>query len=76
MLSHPKLQIKIKPELSAKLAQQLCNRDIDVAILTGPESLIEGLRSQYICDEPFNIITPANVQANSSEELLSQHPFI
>ncbi|MCJ8337250.1 MAG: LysR family transcriptional regulator [Pseudomonadales bacterium] len=75
-LSHPKLQIKIKAELSAELAQQVRNRDIDVAILTEPESLIEGLRSQYICDEPFNIIAPADVQASSSEELLSQHPFI
>ncbi|OUS37332.1 hypothetical protein A9R01_04835 ['Osedax' symbiont bacterium Rs2_46_30_T18] len=73
---HPKLQIKIKAELSAELAQQVRNRDIDVAILTEPETPTQGLRSQFICDEPFNIIAPATASGNSQAELLSQHPFI
>ena len=48
--SHAKLQIKIKAELSAELAQQVRNRDLDVAILTEPETPSQGMRSQYRCD--------------------------
>ncbi|MCZ4271265.1 LysR substrate-binding domain-containing protein [Maritalea porphyrae] len=74
--SHPRLQIRLKADLSQELAQQVRNRDIDVAIVTEPGQVMEGLRAQSICEEPLNIIAPASAKEETARELLSSHPFI
>lgn len=74
--THPKLQIRLKADLSQELAQQVRNRDIDVAIVTEPGQVMEGLRAQSICEEPLNIIAPASAAGESAEELLTTNPFI
>lgn len=74
--THPKLQIRLKADLSQELAQQVRNRDIDVAIVTEPGQVMEGLRAQSICEEPLNIIAPASAKGETARELLTSHPFI
>jgi DNA-binding transcriptional LysR family regulator len=75
-IAHPKLQIRLKADFSQELAQQVRNRDIDVAIVTEPGQQMEGLRTQSICREPLNIIAPASATEETEEELLTSHPFI
>jgi len=74
-VAHPRLQVRVRSGLSGDLAQAVRARDIDLAVVTQPRVLPEGLISQPICNEPLDVIVPANVSANTDAEAL-EHPFI
>jgi DNA-binding transcriptional LysR family regulator len=73
--AHPELQINIRSGLSGDLAQSVRTRDIDLAVVTEPKSLPDGLISQVICQEPLDVILPHSMTATSDVEAL-EHPFI
>jgi DNA-binding transcriptional LysR family regulator len=75
-LAHPKLLVRIRSGLSGDLAQAVRNRDIDLAVVSEPRVLPEGLVSYPICLEPLNVIVPLSVAEASDEDILHAHPFI
>jgi DNA-binding transcriptional LysR family regulator len=72
---HPKLQVGVRSGLSGELAQAVRAREIDLAVVTAPKVLIDGLISQPICDEPLDVIMPSTITAETDREALA-HPFI
>ena len=74
--AHPQLRISVMTGLSAELAQQVRNREIDVAIVTEPDEPLEGLRTRVVCREPYFVIAPPSGEAGTDAELLTSHPFI
>lgn len=72
---HPQLQVGIRSGLSGELAQAVRAREIDIAVVTAPKILIDGLISQPICDEPLDVIMPNSIKAETDTEALA-HPFI
>ena len=74
--AHPQLRISVMTGLSAELAQQVRNREIDVAIVTEPDEPLEGLRTHVVCREPYFVIAPPSGKSGTDEELLTSHPFI
>lgn len=73
--AHPELQVNIRSGLSGDLAQAVRTRDIDLAVVTEPKSLPDGLMSQVICHEPLDVILPHSMTATTDAEAL-EHPFI
>ncbi len=73
--SHPELQISIRSGLSGELAQAVRTHDIDLAVVTQPKLLPDGLVSQDICHEPLDVIMPMSMSCETDSEALS-HPFI
>lgn len=73
--THPELQISIRSGLSSDLAQAVRTRDIDLAVVTEPKTLPDGLMSQVICQEPLDVILPHSMTATTDVEAL-EHPFI
>lgn len=75
-LAHPKLLVRIRSGLSGELAQAVRNRDIDLAIVSEPRVLPDGLVSFPICQEPLNVIVPLSMAKASDEDILCSNPFI
>ena len=73
---HPQLRINMITGLSAELAQQVRNREVDVAIVTEPDQPIEGLRTRVVCREPYFVIAPPSGEDGTDADLLTSHPFI
>ena len=74
-LAHPQLQLRIRSGLSGELAQAVRVRDIDLAVVTEPKVLPDGLISQAIFHEPLDVIVPLPNTAKTDVEAL-EHPFI
>lgn len=74
-IAHPELQISIRSGLSGELAQAVRARDIDLAVVSEPRVIPDGLVSQVICHEPLDVIMPLSITAETDVEAL-QHPFI
>ncbi|TLP61615.1 LysR family transcriptional regulator [Parasedimentitalea maritima] len=74
--AHPKLHIKIKTGLSADLAQQVRNRDLDMAVVTEPDRPLANLRAQVICTEPLQLLAPKSAQNMTEKELFANYQFI
>jgi len=75
-LAHPKLHVRIRSGLSGELAQAVRNRDIDLAVVSEPRVLPEGLASYPICREPLNVIVARSIAEAPDEDILPAHPFI
>jgi DNA-binding transcriptional LysR family regulator len=74
--AHPKLHIKIKTGMSADLAQQVRNRDIDMAVVTEPDRPLANLRAQIIGNEPLQILAPESARGMTEKQLFANYPFI
>ena len=74
--SHPGLDVQISSGLSGQLLADLRNRDVDMALVTEPESLPDGVQHTLICREPLDVITAADVPTAPVAQILAQHPFI
>ncbi|TGV11450.1 LysR family transcriptional regulator [Mesorhizobium sp. M8A.F.Ca.ET.173.01.1.1] len=74
--ANPKLLVRIRSGLSGDLAQAVRNRDIDLAVVSEPRVLPEGLVSYPICLEPLNVIVPLSIGEAADEDILRAHPFI
>jgi DNA-binding transcriptional LysR family regulator len=75
-LAHPKLLVRIRSGLSGELAQAVRSRDIDLAVVSEPRVLPDGLVSNTICREPLNVIVPLSILESPDEDILREHPFI
>lgn len=75
-IAHPKLLVRIRSGLSGELAQAVRNRDIDLAVVSEPRVLPDGLASYPICNEPLNVIVPLSIAEARDEDILRAHPFI
>jgi DNA-binding transcriptional LysR family regulator len=73
--AHPRLKVHIRSGLSGELAQAVRAHEIDLAVVTAPRVLPDGLRADEICREPLDVIMPPDVTAQSDAEALT-HPFI
>ena len=74
--SHPRLQIQVRSDLSADLAQSVRNGDCDVAVVSEPDRDIDGLQAHEICREPLFAIAPLSAGEQTVSDLLASHPFI
>lgn len=74
-LAHPQVQFRIRSGLSGELAQAVRARDIDLAVVTEPRALPDGLIAQVICREPLDVIVPLTLPAVTDDAALA-HPFI
>lgn len=72
---HPDLSIDVHSGSSDKLAEQLGQGALDIAICTKPPQPKPGLVWHHIAREPLVVIAPADMQGDE-EHLLSAHPFI
>jgi len=72
----PKLKLQIRTGLSGELAARVRGGELDVAIATEPEQLIEGLRFRTIWQEPLVVIIPREWPELSVREVLLNRPFI
>lgn len=75
-LAHPKLLVRIRSGLSGELAQAVRSRDIDLAVVSEPRVLPDGLASFPICQEPLNVIVPLSMAEAADEDVLRAYPFI
>lgn len=73
--AHPKLQVKIRSALSNDLALAVRSHELDLAVVTQPRVLPEGLVVQKIYDEPLDVIVPFSTAAKTDVEAL-QDPLI
>jgi DNA-binding transcriptional LysR family regulator len=73
--AHPRLTVHIRSGLSGDLAQAVRAHEIDLAVVTEPRVLPDGLRADEICREPLDVIMPPDVAAQTDAEALT-HPFI
>lgn len=74
--AHPELAIGLRTGLSGYLAQQVRDREIDMAIVTEPSDLPKVFRTDLICRESLDVIAPTSVVPQPVEALLTSHPFI
>jgi DNA-binding transcriptional LysR family regulator len=73
---HPHLHIEVTSGLSAELAALTRSGEINVAIVTEPHQLADGLTAHPIAKEPFIVIAPLDVDGDSDREILESRPFI
>ncbi|MEO1313463.1 MAG: LysR substrate-binding domain-containing protein, partial [Pseudomonadota bacterium] len=74
--AHPRLDIQIRSGLSEQLLADVLNRDLDVALVTEPEVVADGMISALICREPLDVIASTSVTQTSITAILTQNPFI
>ncbi len=72
---HPDLSIDVHSGGSDKLAAQLLEGALDIAICTRPPQAISTLRWHHIAREPLVVIAPEDVPGDE-RALLSSQPFI
>ncbi|MGZ2256064.1 LysR family transcriptional regulator [Roseobacter sp. A03A-229] len=72
---HPDLSIDVHSGGSDKLAEQLLQGALDIAICTRPPQPIAGLKWHHIAREPLVVIAPEDMPGDE-RALLSSHPFI
>ncbi|MEM9637067.1 MAG: LysR substrate-binding domain-containing protein [Pseudomonadota bacterium] len=72
---HPDLAIDVHSGSSDRLAEQLGQGALDIAICTKPPSPIQGLTWHHIAHEPLVVIAPKEA-AGDERTLLSSLPFI
>lgn len=72
---HPDLSIDVHSGSSDRLARQLEQGALDLAICTKPPQAIPGLRWCHIAQEPLVVIAPSGAPGDE-QALLSDHPFI
>ena len=73
---HPALHIEVKSALSVDLAGQVRTGDIDLALVSQPAQLAEGLAATAIVQEPLVVIAPPQIEGEQDFELLQTAPFI
>jgi len=73
---HPELIIGLRAGLSGDLAQSVRDREVDLAIVTGPTNLPSEMRTDVICREPLDVIASTSAKPRSINEFLTAHPFI
>lgn len=74
--AHPKLQVRIRSGLSEQLVAATTARDLDLAVVTEPLRMPEGLAMERIGSEPLDIIAPEALADTADDTLLTEQPFI
>ena len=73
----PKLQVKVKSDTSAELADLTTRQELDFSILTAPTLAVPGLTITEIAAEPLYAVGPEKFKHLKSDiELLQSGPFI
>lgn len=73
---HPKLNVNIESGLSETLLPKLLSRQLDIALLTQPNLMPEGVDERVICDEPLDFVAAVDQYDAGIDKLMSSHPFI
>ncbi len=73
---YPDIMIRLTSGLSAELAPRVTNGELDVALLSEPPQLGEGLAWAVFAREPLVVIAPTGAQGRSDRELLEGYTFI
>ncbi len=73
---HPRLAIHIRSGLSGDLAQYVRAGDLDVAVVTDPDRVPEGLKCRVVACEPLFVIASMESLGATAEELITGNPFI
>ena len=74
--SHPRLSLRVRTGLSSELAQAVLTASLDVAVVTAPDVVPEGLVLHEIAREPLAVIGPANAAETTDTAMIRAHPFI
>ncbi len=75
-LKQPNLQVKVRSGLSSDLTSQVLNREIDVALVTGPIAQFPELDIVPLAKEPLFVIANKDMQGLSEIDLLQSQTFI
>lgn len=73
---YPDMRMTVKSGLSGDLISRVLNEELDLAIVTAPDSPIPELHVHEIADEPLFAISRMPLRASSDHELLQSGPFI
>lgn len=74
---YPRIDVKINPGNSAQLLDQLDADELDmVVVIRPPFSLPKQWHWQPLLSEPYVLIAPLDVHANTPAQILENHPFI
>lgn len=74
--AHPELTLEIRTGLSGELAQAVRAGELDVALVSAPQSAQEDLLALPIAREPLVLIAPGSLEELDDSALLTRHPFI
>jgi DNA-binding transcriptional LysR family regulator len=74
--AHPHLQVRIHHGQSPSFVAQLCQGEIDAAIISEPRDLPAGLVWEAFAKEPVMVIAPASAKNKNDERLLREYPYI
>ncbi|MGB3553731.1 MAG: LysR family transcriptional regulator [Jannaschia sp.] len=74
--SHPGLNVQIRSGLSEQLVQDVVHRSVDLALVTQPDILPDGLSETVICHEPLDVIAGQDVPQRTIAGILTHNPFI
>jgi DNA-binding transcriptional LysR family regulator len=72
----PELQVNVKSGLSSELAAAVVDHELDYALVTTPLVEIPELDITPIASEPFYVIGPAGIDAETDASLLRSRPYI
>jgi DNA-binding transcriptional LysR family regulator len=73
---YPDIMIRLTSGLSAELAPRVTSAELDVALLSEPPHVAQGLAWRAFTREPLVVIAPAGARGKSDRELLETHTFI
>lgn len=74
---HPQVRIQIVAGMSAELAQEVAEGDLDAAIITEPvPPYPRGLVWVPLLEDRFWVIAPPGTETQSLDQLVQRHPFI
>jgi len=72
----PKIALRVSPDLTASMLNDLTRGKLDAALLTKPHLLPEDLEFRELADEPLELIAAVTETCNDPLELLRTRPFI
>lgn len=73
---HPRLSLRVRTGLSSELAQAVRGAELDIALVTAPDIMPEGLVLHEIAREPLSLIAPAGASEATVAEMIAAHPFV
>lgn len=73
---HPNLGIDLHTGLSGELARAVQAGDVDVALVTAPETAPPDLTLRPVADQPLVVIAPNSAPGKTDKDLIESHPFI
>ena len=74
--THPGLTLKVRSGLSAELALEVRSGSLDVAIVTEPDTPLDGMETETIGNEPLFVLAPKSAPERTAVDLLATQPFI